>query len=157
MKTFHLVTLVLLRVSLGWLFFYAGITKILNPAWSAVGYLESAQTFTGFYAWLTTPDILPVVNILNEWGLTLLGVSLILGLFVRVTSVFGAVLMLLYYFPGLTFPLVEHGFLVDDHIVYTFALLFFAATSAGRIIGLDRWCAKLPLCKKFPRLRALIG
>lgn len=157
MRSFPLVTLVLLRVSLGWLFFYAGITKVLNSDWTAAGYLASAQTFPEFFAWLAQPDILPIINAVNKWGLTLLGISLILGLFVRASSVLGAVLMLLYYFPGLTFPFVEHGFLVDEHVVYIFALLLLAANNAGRVVGLDRWCARLPLCKKFPRLRAIIG
>lgn len=38
-----------LRISLGWLMFYAGITKVLDPSWSSWGYLMSAKTFTGFY------------------------------------------------------------------------------------------------------------
>ena len=89
-------TLVLLRLSMGWLMFYAGITKVLNPEWSAAGYLKGAKTFTGFYNALLSPNILPIINFVNAWGLTLLGVSLILGIFVRSSSVLGAVLMLLY-------------------------------------------------------------
>ena len=37
--------LFLLRVSAGWMFFYAGITKVLNPQWSAEGYLKGAESF----------------------------------------------------------------------------------------------------------------
>src|SRR3989338_7218159 len=98
------ISLFLLRIGIGWLMFYAGITKVLNPAWSAQGYLKGAKTFPGFYQWLLQPDILPIINFINEWGLTLLGVSLILGIGVRLSSIFGAVLMLLYYFPILDFP-----------------------------------------------------
>ena len=106
------IFLFLSRVFLGGLFFYAGITKVLNPDWSAAGYLKSAKTFGGFYTWLAGPDILPITNFLNEWGLTLIGAALVLGVFVRLSSVLGAFLMILYYFPGLEFPYVEHGFLV---------------------------------------------
>ena len=76
------ITLFLLRLSLGWYMFYAGITKVLDPSWSAEGYLKGAKFLPGFYTWLTSPGILPIVNFVNEWGLTLLGVSLILGIFV---------------------------------------------------------------------------
>lgn len=158
MTKFEKISLLLLRVSTGWLMFYAGITKVLDPNWSAAGYLQGAKTFVGFYQWLLQPNILPVINFVNEWGLTLLGVSLILGIFVRLSSILGAALMMLYYFPVLTFPYIgQHSFIVDEHIIYALTLLFFAAIGAGRYYGLDPWCASLPICAKFPRLRKLIG
>ena len=144
MNKFNNFTMFLLRICMGWLMFYAGITKILDPQWSAAGYLGSAKTFPGFYQWFLRPDILPVTNFINEWGLTLLGVSLILGLFVRLTSIGGFILMLLYYFPVLQFPyILPHSFIIDDHIIYALALLFFAATRAGRVWGLDQFVNKL--------------
>ena len=147
-----------LRVALGWLFFYAGITKVLNPAWSAKGYLLGAKTFAGFYAWLASDGVLPVVDFLNKWGLTLIGVSLIVGLFVRLSSLLGALMMLMYYFPVLQFPKIgANSFLVDDHIVYALAMLAFAAARAGRTWGLDARWAKLPLNAKIPKLREWLG
>lgn len=157
MTKYQKITLTLLRLATGWLMFYAGVTKLLNPAWSAAGYLQNAKTFTGFYQWLTQPNILPIINFVNEWGLTLLGVSLILGVFVRLSSTLGAVLMVLYYFPVLEFPRVAHGFLVDEHIIYALVLLVLAALRAGRVYGLENWCAKLPICSKFPRVRNWLG
>ncbi|MEK7630176.1 MAG: DoxX family protein [Patescibacteria group bacterium] len=157
MTKFEKISLFLLRISLGWLFFYAGLVKILNSDWSAAGYLTHAKTFAGFYGWLASPAILPLINFVNEWGLALLGVSLILGLFVRLSSVLGAVLMLLYYLPANALPFVTNGYLVDEHIIFIFALLFFAATHAGRVWGLENWCANLPICAKFPKLRNLLG
>lgn len=151
------IALLILRLSMGWLMFYAGITKVLNPAWSAVGYLTNAKTFAGFYQWIAQPAFLSFINFVNEWGLTLLGLSLVLGLFVRLSSVLGAALMLLYYFPVLEFPYVAHSFLVDEHIVYALVLIFFAAGRAGRVWGLEKWCSGLPICSKFPRLRNLLG
>ncbi|MBI5621746.1 DoxX family membrane protein [Candidatus Falkowbacteria bacterium] len=131
---------VLLRVALGILFGYAGISHLTTSGWSAGGYLMNAKTFSGFYAWLAGSSILPLVNFVNEWGLTLLGISLALGLFVRFSAPLGALLMLLYYFPVLNFPLVgEHGWLVDEHIVYLFALLYLAAENAGTVYGLDKF------------------
>ena len=143
---------------MGWLLFYAGITKVLNPEWSAAGYLKGAKTFGGFYQWLASPDMLPFTNFLNEWSLTLLGISLILGIGVRISGILGAALMMLYYFPILAFPYPNaHAYIVDEHIIYTFALLVLASARAGRVWGLENWCANLPICSKFPGLRNLFG
>lgn len=143
---------------MGWLFFYAGITKVLNPNWTSAGYLKAAKTFTGFYQWLASPAMLPTIDFLNKWGLTLIGAALILGLFVRFSSVIGAGMMILYYLPILTFPYIgANSYIVDDHIIYAAAFLVLAAFRAGHAYGLDPWCASLPICSKFPKLRKLIG
>lgn len=132
------IMLFILRLAMGWMMLYAGITKVLNPAWSAAGYLKGAKTFNGLYQWLISPSVLPFVNFINEWGLTLLGISLILGIFVRLSSVLGAVLMLLYYFPVLAFPYAgEHSYIIDEHIIYALVLVLFAVMRAGKIWGLD--------------------
>jgi len=155
---FQQISIVLLRLATGWLMLYAGLKKVLDPTWSAIGYLNSAKTFPGFYHWLAQPNILPTINFINEWGLTLLGISLIIGLFVRLSSILGAILMVLYYFPVLTFPYIKpNSYLVDEHIIYALILVYFAAVRAGRIWGLENWCSRLPICSKFPRLRELLG
>lgn len=157
MSLYLKITLFIMRLTLGWLMFYAGLTKLLSPAWSAAGYLENVQTFSGFYAWFAQPAILPVTNFFNEWALTLLGVSLILGIFVRLSSVLGALLMLLYYFPVLDFPYIKpHYFLVDDHIIFAIALLVIGALHAGRDGGLDRWFSVTSFFSHHPRLREWI-
>ena len=136
---FAKLTVFILRISLGSIFFYAGITKILNHNWTSAGYLKGAKTFTGFYSWLTLPGNIGLVDFLNEWGLTLIGISLILGVFVRFSSVFGAFLMILYWFPILKFPYVgDHSLIVDEHIIYLFVFILFAVVGAGRIWGLDK-------------------
>ena len=130
--------LVLLRVTLGWMYLYAGLTKLFDSTWTSEGYITGAKAFTGFYEWLASPSILPVVDFMNEWGLTLLGLSLILGIFVRLTSSLGALLMILYYIPqGFPYP-NEHAFIVDEHIIYASALLYLGAAHAGRIWGLEQ-------------------
>lgn len=139
--------------------FYAGITKVLNPAWSAEGYLSGAKTFSAFYAWFSQPSILPIINFLNEWGLTFLGISLILGVFVRLSSIGGIALMLLYYFPVLEFPYIPgaHAFIIDEHIIYAVVILFLAASKSGRFWGLENWCSNLPICAKYPKFREWLG
>lgn len=158
MNKIQKISLAVLRISMGWLMFYAGITKILDPNWSAAGYLNNAKTLTSFFQWFVSPDILPITNFINEWGLTLLGISLILGIFVRISSSLGAVLMMLYYFPVLEFPYIApHSFIIDDHIIYALVLAFFATIHAGRYYGLETWCSNLPICHKFPKIRKWLG
>jgi thiosulfate dehydrogenase [quinone] large subunit len=141
-----------LRLVLGWIYFYAGITKVLNPSWSAKGYLMSAKNFVSFYSWFSNPQILPIVNFLNAWGLTLLGLSLILGIFVRLGSFLGIILMLLYYFV-LPFPKPNpNSFIVDDHIIYVFILILFIAVKAGRFYGLDGYLSQKTWYQKFEKL-----
>ena len=140
LKTSQQVILTLLRLSIGWLFLYAGVTKVIDPSWSAAGYIGNAQTFHTFFAWLAQPNILPFVNFLNEWGLTLLGVALILGVFVRVASLASFVLMVLYYLPILNFPHAgDHSFIVDEHVIYMLVLLLLYYFNAGRYFGLDKF------------------
>jgi len=59
----QLIFLVLLRVSIGWHLLYEGVVKIINPDWSAFGYLmDSKGLFAGlFQSMATHQGILQVV------------------------------------------------------------------------------------------------
>lgn len=141
MKTFCKPTqyaLLALRIGMGWFFFYAGLSKIINPSWTAAGYLNNASTFPGLFEWLASPANIGWVSFINEWGLLLIGVGLLLGLFVRFASWAGVLLMILYWLPVLDFPFVAHGILIDNHVIYALALIVLATTQAGRFAGLDR-------------------
>jgi thiosulfate dehydrogenase (quinone) large subunit len=157
MNNYQKVSTVLLRVVLGWMFFYAGYSHLIDPKFSAAGYLAGAKTFVGFYHYLASPGMLPIVNFINEWGLTLLGVSLILGLAVRLSAKLGALLMILYWLPLDILHPDAHSLIVDDHIIYAAALLVLSSLSAGRIWGLENWCSNLPICSRYPRLRRILG
>ncbi|WP_436925059.1 DoxX family protein [Halosimplex amylolyticum] len=146
-----------LRVIMGWTFFYAGITKVLDPEWSVRGFLLHAipegNPFTGLWtvmandwAWLLTP--------MNQVGLTLIGLALILGAFVRFSAFWGAVMMLFYWAAAL--PL-ENGLVIDDHIVYALLLFGLGAFGAGRILGLDDRIEELDIVEENPRLRLFLG
>jgi thiosulfate dehydrogenase [quinone] large subunit len=137
MNTTQNFALFFLRISLGWLFFYAGITKVLDSTWSAAGYISSAKTFPELFDFFLTPTVLPIVNLANEWGLTLIGVALILGVFTRLAAGLGILLMILYYLVVLDFPYPNaHAYIVDEHIIYIGALLVLAIFNAGRAWGL---------------------
>jgi thiosulfate dehydrogenase [quinone] large subunit len=143
MTKYQQYALFTLRIVLGWLYFYAGITKVLDPSWSAAGYLKGAKDFAVLYQWMLDPAMLSVVNFLNEWGLLLLGVSLLIGSFVRYSALAGIGLMALYYLVILDFPYPNtHALIVDEHIVYIVALALLIAFDAGKVWGFDGWWSK---------------
>jgi len=144
------VTLLLLRLSMGWLLLYAGYSKVIaEPAFSAERYLTGAKSFVGLFQFFAQPSILPFVNFLNSWGQVLLGIALILGIGVRWTSVLAAIMMTLYYLP-LSFPRPDdHSYIVNYHFIYTIGFLVLWATRAGSAYGLGGWLAKqAPSLKK---------
>lgn len=150
MNTKQKLSFTLLRIALGWIFFYAGITSILNPKWTALAYLKGAQTLSFLYQWLALPQNITWVNLLNKFGLTLIGISMILGLFTRIGSIFGMLLMVLFYLPILKFPLVgTHSFLVDEHVIYFLIFFLMFAYDGGKVWGLDSILIKA--AKKFGR------
>ena len=131
------------RIALGWIFFQSGVQKILDPEWTAAGFLQFAipegNPFASLWAGMAGNAL---VDNLVQWGMLLVGASLILGFFVRWAALWGAVMMVLFWMASLTgglgqfFPL-EHGWVIDDHLVYAALLYFLGAVGAGRILGLD--------------------
>jgi len=151
-------TLLLLRLSLGWMMLYAGVTKLFDPGWSAAGYLAHAQTFPAFFAWFARPEVLPFTNALNEWGITLVGISLLLGAATRAGAFFGILLMLLYYFPALAFPYPNaYSFIVDDHLIYAAAFALLMALRAGTFFGLDAFLSRASFVQRSRVLKFIFG
>ena len=134
-----------LRLLLGWFMFFAGIEKVLNPEWTAKGFLLSAKTFPAVYAWFAEPFNTWWVDPLNAWGIMLIGVALLLGVFVRPAAWAGAFLMIIYYFPHNTFPSVPHGYIVEEHIIYAAAFLLIAGMSSAHHFGVGTLIKKTPL------------
>jgi thiosulfate dehydrogenase [quinone] large subunit len=149
--------LVGLRLVTGWVFFYAGITKLLDPSWTAKDYLThvpEANPFGGLWATLARPEYLVVVDPLNAWGLTLVGAALLLGAAVRWAALWGTVMMAFYWASSL--PLA-HAVVVDSHVIYALLLFGLGAFGAGRILGVDATLEETDLIERRPWLRYLLG
>lgn len=148
MKHYQSLLLFLLRVSLGWFFFYAGFSKLTAvQGFSAKAYLLNLKgPFANLFLSLAGNAL---VDQLVMWGLTLIGLCLILGVLVRFASFWGVIMMVLFYLSA--YP-PAHAFLVDDHIIYIAILLFLMASNAGYNYGLGK-----TLEKKFPKYKALMG
>jgi thiosulfate dehydrogenase [quinone] large subunit len=88
-----------LRIAIGWHFLYEGLSKLTNPNWSSVSYLMDSGGFLKgfFYSLASNPDILRIVDLLNIWGLILIGLGLMLGAFTRVAIISAMTLLAFYY------------------------------------------------------------
>ena len=86
-----MIAITVLRVLVGWHFLYEGIAKLTSSSWSAAGYLKQARgPFADLFKWLASqPNLLANADLITMWGLTIVGVLLILGLFTRLASLGG--------------------------------------------------------------------
>ena len=151
-SNWQLVTLVTLRILIGWHFLYEGITKLMDPHWSAASFLlESKWIFAGIYKGIAgNPSVLSIVNVLNTWGLIFIGLGLILGCLSRIATVAGMGLILLYYvcnppFTGLYYAIPSEGnyLIVNKNLIEMAALFVLLLSPTGNIIGLDHFFHKL--------------
>jgi uncharacterized membrane protein YphA (DoxX/SURF4 family) len=148
MKKYSSYLLTILRILIGWHFLYEGITKLLNPAWTAKYYLLGSKwIFADLFHWMaSSAGIIKVVDFLNIWGLILIGLSLFIGLFVRWSSIAGAILLFFYFiaYPpisGYTFGVVAEGNYqwVDKNLIEFFMLIVLASLPVDFLFGADRW------------------
>jgi thiosulfate dehydrogenase [quinone] large subunit len=155
----HRGLILFFRVSMGWVFLYAGFTQIfIEPHWTAVSFLGHTKTFHDIYGPLATSSLMPLIDFCVKWGHLLIGLSLVSGLMVRVSGVFGIMLMLVYWSAHLDFPYVSSplNFILDEHIVDAAVIVYLIAVRAGHVFGLDGYVEKLPAIEKNPFLRPLV-
>ena len=159
-----------LRVTMGWVLFQGGLTKLLTYLdgtaendWTAAGFLQHAipegNPFVGLWGAMAGN---PLIDQLVMWGLTLTGLGLIVGARVRWNAFWGAVMMLVFWAASLQGGLLQglplaHGWVVDDHLVYAALLFGLGAIGAGRILGLDAYLEELAVVRNNAWLRLLLG
>lgn len=86
-----------------------------------------------------------VINFLNVWGLTAIGLGLITGLFTQVATLAGMVLLAFYYLShppliGMEYAIPSEGsyLLINKNLIEFFALWVLYLFPSGNRIGLDR-------------------
>lgn len=155
--------IVLLRIVIGWTFFQAGITKVLTPDWTAAGFLNFAvpegNPFIGLWAGFAGNGL---IDLLVPWGLTLTGIGLVLGALVRWNAFWAAFMMVMFWMASLTgglaeFLPLEHGWVIDDHLVYAALVFGLGAIGAGRVFGVDAYLEKTELVQNNRLLKLLLG
>ncbi|WP_248896789.1 DoxX family protein [Haloplanus halobius] len=162
-------SLFLLRLVMGWTLFQGGITKVVtyldaDPSnnWTAAGYLTNLPEGNPFTTLFASMAGNPLIDMLNMWGLTLTGLAIILGAFLRWSAFWGAVMMLFYWLASLQGGLlaglpIAHGWVVDDHLVYVILLFGLGAFGAGRILGVDAVLEDTSVVRNHPWLKYLLG
>ncbi len=127
--------LTLIRLLLGWHFLYEGLSKLFASHWSSVAYLlESHWLLADFFHWIAAnPALLKIIDLINVWGLILIGTGLFFGMFTRLASAAGALLLLLYFIanPPLVGFIGEataegHYLIVNKNLIEFFLLFLFA-------------------------------
>ncbi len=146
-STIQLFWLVVLRVFIGWYFLYEGLAKVFSPKWTAYGYLmDSKGLFAPLFRMIAeNPDLMAIADFINIWGLTLIGLLLILGLFEKAGYIGAALLLTLYYLSHP--PLLNAAYLlrpegsylwVDKNLIMLAATIVLFYFPTAERIGMDR-------------------
>jgi thiosulfate dehydrogenase [quinone] large subunit len=151
--------LVLLRTLIGWHFLYEGFVKLVWPAWtragvplgrfSSAGYLRSSTgPLADFFRSFADASWLPWLDLLMAWGLLLVGLALMLGLFTQLACAGALALLALFYLSwlptrGVYEPGTEGNYLlVNKNLVEAAAVFVVLVFRTGRIAGLDLLLAR---------------
>jgi len=146
--TLQIVGLTILRVLIGWHFLYEGLIKLSTPGWSAKSYLEaSVGPFSSiFKAMAASETMLQITDILNVWGLILIGLGLFVGFCTRISAFSGLLLLAFYY---LSYPpfadyavsgYVDGNYwIVNRNLIEMAALFVLMIFPSGQFTGFDRF------------------
>lgn len=120
-----------LRMAIGWHFLYEGVSKLMSNDWSAYNYLVNSTGFlSGFYHWLAaSKGLMVLVDMLNIYGLIMIGLALFLGFMIQYAMIGGVLLLALYYFayPPFGAVITEIGpgnhYIVNKNFIEAVALI----------------------------------
>lgn len=139
--------LVLLRFLVGWHLFYQGLGKYWAVGWSAKGYLAGAMgPFNGlFHAIAENGTLLRIADTVTVWGLMIIGLLLMLGLFTRTAATLGFLLLLSFFlaapptpYLGFTIPSPDgYELYVNKTLIEALVLLLTLVFPTGQMAGLD--------------------
>jgi len=156
--------IVMLRATIGGMILFAGIGKVTGEPFDASGYLvhapDVASPVSGLYAAMgSTPWFVEFANVFVPATQLLIGTALVIGAFVRLAALGGAMQMALFYLGGWSGDVLA---LFDSTLVYAVVFLTVAAFGAGRVLGLDAYIERIEvggeaLTERFPALRYVLG
>jgi len=151
-----------IRIALGWVFLWAFLDKLLGLGFAttrANAWINGGSPTFGFLSFGTAGPFAGIFqamagNTVVDWlfmlGMLGIGVSLILGVAVRIGAYAGIAMMALMFLATL---LPENNPIIDDHIVYAVALYGVAVTRHTQALSLERAWANLPVVRNHPALQ----
>ncbi len=147
---------------MGWIFFWPFLDKLLGLKFATEtgkGWIDGFSPTTGFLSFATKGPFEEFFkslagNPLIDWifmiGLFGIGISLILGIGIRLASYSGVLMFLLMYVAVLP---PEHNPFIDEHIIYAIMLLLLPVLNAGDYLGYGKSWKKSKLVSKFSILK----
>lgn len=150
----QLFVLTFLRILIGWNFLYEGLIKIYTPGWTAKSYLLGAVgPFSSVFRSITTHEqLLRIVDLLNEWGLVIIGLCLFIGMFSKVAKMLGIFLLLFYYLAYPPFAVfggsvhMEGSYwVVNKNLIEMAAIAVLYLFPTSHITGIDKYLFKSKL------------
>lgn len=146
-KQSSLRILVILRILIGWHFLHEGVSKILKPGWTCLGYLVDSQGPFSFIfnAMAKNTAIVNIADWMNVVGLTSIGLLLIIGLFER-QALIGGIVMLVFYFLshppliGMQYAMPSEGnyLFVDKNLIELVMMMLLYTMPTSHVVGLKR-------------------
>ncbi|MFB6204273.1 MAG: DoxX family protein [Candidatus Nanohaloarchaea archaeon] len=170
-----------IRLMMGWIFFTAGLGKLLDKDGlafkGAAPYLAHASLQTpsfsgGIQGILQAPGLalvkvgavimepvfgfmasIPFIGQLVVLSELFVGLALLFGVLTRLGAFIGAVMALMFYYGNTAF---KHG-LMNSDFVYLYLFVVIAVVGAGRFYGFDDRLAESEFFERYPRLKYLLG
>ena len=165
-----------LRLAMGWIFFWAFLDKLLalgfatgrdpetgvvdrfsDAAWINGGSptegflsfgLHTKEPFTSIYSGLAGQGWVDWIYMLS---MALIGIALLFGIATRLAAIAGVIWMVLFYTAAAIWP--ENNPFLDDHVIEAIVLVGIAYVGAGRYLGFGRWWDELGFVQRFRWLR----
>ncbi len=147
-----------MRLFVGWIFAWPFLDKVFGLGYateSGSGWVDGGSPTLGFLSFATRGPLAGAYqeiagNAFVDWvfmlGLAGVGLTLMLGVMVRIGALTGALLLLLMY-SAVVLP-ANNPFL-DDHLIYAFIMVGLFFTGAGRYLGLGHWWMDTRLVRRF--------
>lgn len=142
---------ILLRFAMAGLFLFAAWSKWTTPDWSAAGYLQYADG--PFEGWFRSLAGNPFVDNLVMYGQALIGLSFLVGLFMKPAAFFASLMMMLFYVSSWSTN-TAHGF-VNNHVIYALVSGLFMFGEFGHWFGLDFYVSRSKFVQSRPWLLRL--
>ncbi|MGH3242430.1 MAG: DoxX family membrane protein [Spirillospora sp.] len=147
------------RLFLSWIFIWAFLDKLFGiDKGSDSGWLSGASPAKGFLSRADGPfkEMFHAmagkfwVDALFMFGLSGLGIALLLGIGLRLAAIGGTILMAMLW-AGSLWP--DNNPFMDEHWIYAAMIVAVALADAGTTFGFGRAWARLPIVRRYSILR----